>query len=1206
MGSTSRRLWLVLLALAPGSARAEPSIFSPRWTFPQHARFRLAVDPRGRARSSSPASVDLDFQEALSRLGMAGTFDESTIEVTACAASGEPRPFDATRPGVERYLLPHRLERFYGSSRSTLHFVLPDSSVASYAVYFDTAASGLGRPDRPPGLVGDGDFFSLTSGRREINASHFDQFADLDGDGDLDLFKGGVEPYVECFENVGGNLLVPRGRLTSGGKPFVLPHSDANRSWVTVAFEDIDGDGQLDFIPSFNDGPDAGLFIAYRNITRRSGGQLTFEQVGPLRTDAGTPVAGGAQAGGWFPSIAFVRDWDGDGGGRLDALVGSKNRCWLYRGLGRGPDGLPRLAEPVAVQAGGEDISLVNPRFTAADIDGDGDLDLLAGTQPGPVLLFRNIGRRPEPRLDRGEVVAFAGKYLIGDAHSGVQAADFDGDGRVDLVAGRFWERADLSGSIARRDPGGLYRNVGGPGAPRFEKSDRGSPHRAGFSPCDALRQNSVRAIDWDRDGRLDLLAGDTDGFVWLFRNMGHRLFPVFEEGVSLRAGGKPLEVSASGGHARFDAFDWNDDGEMDLVVADAGGGLSLFLGSGGLDLQPAKPVLAGGEPVRVGTRASVLAADFDGDRLTDLVVAFEKGYSFLRNSGTRGCPVFEKPKAIDFGGKQVKYNRPNLGSFEDWDGDGKRDLIACHFENDVRLYRNAGSGKPGDEPRFAGGDGQVILAASSPQMISGAHAVDWNGDGDLDLLTGQGHGGSGLRFFERDYLEDQLAGTSPIVTVTGIEAGAAPPSFLEVVRRYADTMIERGRDEHGPVKSHLFLSALDRFTLEPLTARPAPPGGIRRGDRPGRPWSAMNGANPHLDENLLRVLYTLSEITGQARCREAADEEIGWFFKNTLSPTTSLLPWGEHLSWDVVEDRAISGGDEAMHEFARPWVLWERSFALAPEECRRFALGLWEHQIANQKTGGYDRHAPYFEHGPVDGKDFPRHGGFYIGTWCHAFRRTGDPAFLAAIEAVLARFERKRVQKDGSLAATIGPLDCETAAAMVPEPLASRLRSFAAREDELILADLEKAPPGAGPPLWQAGYSASTLASTAMFCLARYQQVPKPAYRDQVVRIAGAYRGSIPEEDVDAWPMGFGHAISAQVAAFRFTGKDEYLEEALRLSRLAVEVFWQDQALPRASMKTGHYETITGADSLALALLEVHAVLDALPVKVPSNTIDR
>ena len=440
--------------------------------------------------------------------------------------------------------------------------------------------------------------------------------------------------------------------------------------------------------------------------------------------------------------------------------------------------------------------------------------------------------------------------------------------------------------------------------------------------------------------------------------------------------------------------------------------------------------------------------------------------------------------------------------------------------------------------------------------------------------------------------------------------APAASTNLLEVVRVYGDTMIARGRDIYGPQKSGLLLSALDRTTLAPLKVRPAPPGGIRRGDRPGRAWVEMNGANPMLDQNLLRVFYALSEMTGDGRYARVADEELTWFFNNTMSPKTSLLPWGEHLSWDVIHDIPISGGDEMMHEFARPWVLWDRCFALVPEASLKFALGLWEHQIANHKTGGFDRHAPYFEHGPVDGKDFARHGAFYIGTWCYAWKYTTNDVFLRAIETILARFERKRVQKDGSLAATLGPLDLEIAAAMVPEPLAARLRTFAAQEDELILADIERQIAGDTnvylAPKWQTGYSAGTLGSSAMFCLGRYEQTGKAAYRDAAIQIADRYLNSQPEEDVDAWPMSFAHVISAESAAYRFTKKPVYLDEARRLAQLAVNFFWQDNPLPRASKQTGHYETITGADSLALALLEVHVATHGLTNRIPANTIDR
>jgi hypothetical protein len=162
-----------------------------------------------------------------------------------------------------------------------------------------------------------------------------------------------------------------------------------------------------------------------------------------------------------------------------------------------------------------------------------------------------------------------------------------------------------------------------------------------------------------------------------------------------------------------------------------------------------------------------------------------------------------------------------------------------------------------------------------------------------------------------------------------------------------------------------------------------------------------------------------------------------------------------------------------------------------------------------------------------------------------------------------------------------------------------------------LTLADLhaQTVPansPTAAPPLWRNGYSASTKAATAMFCLARFEQVGKPAYRSAAIAIADQYRDSSPEEDLDAWPLAFAHAISAQAAAYRWTQRPIYRDQAERLARMAVELYWQDNPLPRASLKTGHYEAITGADSLALALLDVHALRHKLPIPVPANTIDR
>jgi len=125
---------------------------------------------------------------------------------------------------------------------------------------------------------------------------------------------------------------------------------------------------------------------------------------------------------------------------------------------------------------------------------------------------------------------------------------------------------------------------------------------------------------------------------------------------------------------------------------------------------------------------------------------------------------VLEKTEPLAFGAKRVSYVRPNLGAFVDWDGDRRRDFIGAHFENSIRWYRNIGGA--GAAPRFTDPEGVVLLQGESPQMISGADVIDWNGDGDLDLLTGQGHGGSGLRCYERDWIEDEQRGTHPVVTV--------------------------------------------------------------------------------------------------------------------------------------------------------------------------------------------------------------------------------------------------------------------------------------------------------------------------------------------------------------------------------------------------------------------------------------------------------
>ncbi len=473
-----------------------------------------------------------------------------------------------------------------------------------------------------------------------------------------------------------------------------------------------------------------------------------------------------------------------------------------------------------------------------------------------------------------------------------------------------------------------------------------------------------------------------------------------------------------------------------------------------------------------------------------------------------------------------------------------------------------------------------------------------------------------------------------------GAEIPKAPvpkSPYLPVIYRYADTMLKNGRDTYGPQKTGLFLSALDRHTPGLLTNRPlAPEGAWQQTKRAGAKDEPLTGANPQHDQNFLRLLYTLSELSGKAQYREAVNAELKWFLDNAQSTNTHLLPWGDYMSWNVIRDRPIdgSGAVEGSHQFYRPWMLWDRCFTLAPESSRKFALGLWEHQIANHENGGFNARAGFFEHQAFEALDFLNHAGFYIRTWAAAYAYTKDKQFLRPIDVMLTRFEEKRHPMTGLIEtfsthtksrmdwALSFAIDCDGAAHQVTEPLASRLRAFAAREDEMFCAlphDVKKTggliislsrPTGKeviGPThRWNGGYGVTT-AQLAMMCVSRYDNTGKVSYRDLIFSSADAYLNSEPAATEDAWPLTFGHAISLELAAWRHSADWKYMERARQFGDVAVEKFWGTNALPKASYKTDHYETVTGADTLALALIELHLnILHITAVRCPPNTIDR
>jgi hypothetical protein len=128
-----------------------------------------------------------------------------------------------------------------------------------------------------------------------------------------------------------------------------------------------------------------------------------------------------------------------------------------------------------------------------------------------------------------------------------------------------------------------------------------------------------------------------------------------------------------------------------------------------------------------------------------------------------------------------------------------------------------------------------------------------------------------------------------------------------------------------------------------------------------------------------------------------------------------------------------------------------------------------------------------------------------------------------------------------------------------------------------------------------------------AMMCVSRYENTGRIAYRDLLVAAADAYMDSLPDDRTDAWPLTFGQAISLESAAFRATAQRKYQVRAVQLGKIAVARFFGDSPLPRASLKTDHYESTTGAGALLLAFVELRlSIAHITAVRAPVNTIDR
>ena len=382
-------------------------------------------------------------------------------------------------------------------------------------------------------------------------------------------------------------------------------------------------------------------------------------------------------------------------------------------------------------------------KLRLADINGDGDSDLVIGNDSGSLFYFENSGTSTNANFAERTGSDNPFESVSVDNYSTPTFTDLDADGDFDLIVG------NSDGNIA------YYENTGTVTGPSYTQ-------RTGTAnPFDNITMGSWSTLalaDLDGDGDPDLAVGNDDGDIHYYENTGTSANPNFTPRTGET---NPLNNINAGSYSTPVFVDLDDDNDSDLVVGNGFEGIYYFENTGTVD-SPAFTERSGADnplfgisqyEVNIGSFIAPVFADLDSDGSLDLIIGNQDGViHYFNNKGTRGHPDFSplNPTTLtiydnsgndtldlrtDTNDQQV-YLRPEGISdvygltgnliiardtvIENYIAGSGNDLVAG---NAVANYLY---GRDGDDRLWGSGGDDVLEGGAGADRLDGDEGMDW------------------------------------------------------------------------------------------------------------------------------------------------------------------------------------------------------------------------------------------------------------------------------------------------------------------------------------------------------------------------------------------------------------------------------------------------------------------------------------------------